>query len=116
MTVAGPRSKHAGCIGSGSCCKTAPCPFGEWDVANGRCAFLLEAARGAGWTGWRCGKHDEIAALPPERGAALAPAFGAGCCSPLFNRERAAIFAAAADGDPAAEAMVARSAAARSRA
>lgn len=107
MTAAD-RTRHAGCIGSGSCCKTAPCPFGEWDAARGRCAHLLEAAGGAGWTAWRCGKYAEIAALPPERGAALAPAFGAGCCSPLFNREREAIFAAAAAGDPHAAAMVRR--------
>lgn len=31
------------CVGSGLCCKTAPCPFGTWDQERRQCAYL-EAA------------------------------------------------------------------------
>lgn len=76
------------CVGSGMCCKKGPCPFGEADETGG-CRFLvvwedddLETER------YRCGKHDEIVRDPTSW---LAPAFGAGCCQPLFNDRRDAI-------------------------
>jgi len=76
------------CVGSGHCCKTAPCPFGAPDETGG-CRFLVVwDQRGTKAERYRCGKHDEIIGQP---GADLVPAFGAGCCSPLFNERRAQI-------------------------
>lgn len=76
---------YAPCVGSGYCCKKAPCVFGEADE-TGACRFLVL------WEGddievprYRCGKHDEIVKHPD---AAFSPAFGAGCSSTLFNTDR----------------------------
>lgn len=76
---------HRPCVGSGYCCRVAPCSFGEADDTGG-CRFLvpweedaLDAPR------YRCGKYEEIQGRP---GAHLSPAFGAGCSSPLFNTPR----------------------------
>lgn len=67
------------------CCKTAPCGFGEADETGG-CRFLVA------WKNddlsverYRCGKYEEIVGKP---GADMSPAFGAGCCQPMFNERR----------------------------
>ena len=79
---------YAPCVGSAMCCKKAPCPFGEADETGG-CRFLevweddhLEVER------YRCGRYDEIVGQPT---AEIAPAFGAGCCMPMFNERRSEI-------------------------
>lgn len=65
------------CVQCGYCCTVAPCPFGEWDGA--RCAFLTAECL--------CSRYEEILGLP---GAEVSPAFGSGCCAPLFNEVREA--------------------------
>lgn len=94
------------CVGSGFCCKRAPCPFGTWDDAAHQCASLVP------WTGdaltdadgpvprYRCAKHDEIVKHPL---AHIAPAFGAGCCQPMFNVERNRIVRALRNRSDASE-------------
>lgn len=74
------------CVGSGFCCKQAPCPYGERDPVSGWCVHLVP------WEGdtlgvprYRCGRYEYIRARPF---ADVVPAFGAGCCSPLFNDAR----------------------------
>lgn len=79
------------CVRSGFCCKQHPCPFGEWDDAGEQCKHLLEIGRLARNTPvYECGIYSEIIDQP---GAEISPAFGAGCCSPLFNHNRARIIA-----------------------
>lgn len=72
------------CVMSGYCCRVAACPFGTWDEDRHQCAQLTEDDR--------CGRYDEILALPRERWAG-SPAFGAGCSSTLGNERRARILA-----------------------
>jgi len=74
------------CVGSGFCCKKTPCPYGAPDPVTGGCVHLvpwedddLEAPR------YRCGRYEFIVQQP---GAKFVPAFGAGCCMPLFNDAR----------------------------
>jgi hypothetical protein len=86
--------KFRPCVRSGMCCKTIQCAFGEWDAAKHQCTFLQEAEHGPGFIIYSCGKKAEIEALPPEYRADLNPAFGAGCCMPMFNEARRAILAA----------------------
>ena len=62
------------CVRCGYCCRVAPCPFGRWDEQHGACAELT----GEG----DCAAFAHIVALPVAAWWA-APAFGAGCCSPL---------------------------------
>ena len=76
------------CVGSGYCCKKAPCFFGEPDETGG-CRFLVvwdqtetKVER------YRCGKYEEIIKQP---GWEIHPAFGAGCSSTLFNEPREAV-------------------------
>jgi hypothetical protein len=76
---------------SGLCCRTAPCAFGAWDEQAHQCKFLEISEQGDGFTIYACGKKTEIEALPEETGAKWNPAFGAGCCMPLFNENRDAI-------------------------
>jgi len=78
------------CVGSGHCCKQAPCPFGASISDKVRqCKFLeVQEVLDERTTIYRCGRYEEIKNLP---GANVAPAFGAGCCQPLFNSNRAAI-------------------------
>ena len=71
------------CVGSGMCCKTSPCAFGEWDAEAHRCKFLVDKEDGT----YDCGKYEEILAMPQSDWADN-PAFGAGCCSTLFNENR----------------------------
>jgi hypothetical protein len=84
-------SEYPPCVGSGMCCKRRPCGYGEPDETGG-CRFLvtwedddLDVER------YRCGKYDEIKEQP---GADFSPAFGAGCCQPLFNERRDEILVA----------------------
>lgn len=79
------------CLRSGLCCKTGPCAFGEWDRSAHQCKFLQVAEQGDGYTVYSCGIKNKIEALPKDYGAALNPAFGTGCCMPLFNENREAI-------------------------
>lgn len=74
------------CVGSGFCCKEAPCPYGSRDPATGWCIHLepwkddtLDVPR------YRCGRYEFIQTQP---GSEWVPAFGAGCCMPLFNDDR----------------------------
>jgi len=79
-----------GCVNSGFCCKVRPCPFGEpiSETDNG-CRFLVPLSVEDGkHPRFVCGIYDEIINKP---GSELSPAFGAGCCSPLFNEDRRAI-------------------------
>lgn len=80
------------CVRSGLCCTKGPCAFGDWDFEARRCRHLGEEKR-EGFTLYSCGIKEQIEALPPEAGAAINPAFGAGCCMPLFNENREAIIA-----------------------
>jgi hypothetical protein len=77
------------CVGSGFCCKQAPCGFGAWDAERRQCIYLelweqseTKAPR------YRCARYEHISQQP---GAHLSPAFGAGCSSTLFNEDRSAI-------------------------
>jgi len=81
------------CLRSGLCCKTGPCAFGTWDHERRQCLHLLVAETlPNGAEVHACAIHDEIASKP---GAEWNPAFGAGCCMPLFNRARELIIAGA---------------------
>ena len=70
------------CVRSGLCCKKAPCAFGvsksDTDLA---CLYLEGDAPG----NYRCGIAEWIVT---QRGWEHNPAFGAGCCMPLFNEDR----------------------------
>ena len=77
----------APCVGSGTCCKSAPCSFGEADPQTGGCTFLEEwKDDDLGIERYRCGKYEHIMGLPGQ--GRLSPAFGAGCCATLFNDAR----------------------------
>lgn len=77
------------CVRSGFCCKQAPCGFGTWDADRRQCKHLeVEAEIAPGVFVHRCGIYDQIKDQP---GADVSPAFGAGCCSPLFNTARSRI-------------------------
>ena len=82
------------CLRSGHCCKSGPCAFGERDPGVTQCKFLEVEFRHGDVEIHRCGKYEEIMALPPEAGARFNPAFGAGCCQPLFNEPRERIIRA----------------------
>lgn len=81
------------CVRSGFCCTKAPCPFGTWDAAAHQCTELVWNADGTSG----CRKYEEIVALP-EAVWWAAPAFGAGCCMPLFNERREKILKEMKDG------------------
>jgi hypothetical protein len=71
------------CLRSGFCCEKAACPFGTFDFLQQRCRELEYDAAGQA----SCRRYDEIIAMP-ESNWAISPAFGAGCCMPLFNSKR----------------------------
>jgi hypothetical protein len=71
------------CVGSGLCCRTGVCGFGTWDEQKHQCRELLENNDGT----TACRRYDEILALPESQWA-MSPAFGGGCCMPLFNTAR----------------------------
>lgn len=70
------------------CCKKSPCAFGEWNAIQGQCTYLQVAYRSEAVDVHRCGRFEHISKQP---GAEWNPAFGAGCCMPLFNAARASI-------------------------
>jgi len=76
------------CLRSGLCCKTGPCAFGEWDAVRHQCKFLEIEETHPTCEIYRCGKKAEIDALAKDYMAAINPAFGKGCCMPLFNANR----------------------------
>lgn len=99
MSTSHPLPLHPGsqsCAGSGYCCKQRPCPFGQWNATQTACAFLLPIETHGKHPRYTCGIYEEIVKQP---GWEVAPAFGAGCCSPLFNSDREAILAELADSD-----------------
>lgn len=69
------------CVQCGFCCEKGPCAFGEWDYQAKRCRFLKDLSDGRSI----CSEYDRIKNMP---GASGNPAFGAGCCMPLFNTKR----------------------------
>lgn len=80
------------CVRSGFCCRQAVCPFGMWDGEREQCIHLQgdhEVAPGV-WM-MRCDRYEEIVASGKGE---FSPAFGAGCCSPMFNQDREAIIRA----------------------
>jgi hypothetical protein len=74
------------CVRSGFCCKKAPCAFGKWNHQKSQCDYLrVEKEISPGVEIHSCGIYNEIKDKP---GADMNPAFGAGCCSSLFNENR----------------------------
>lgn len=69
------------CLRSGFCCKRRPCGFGEWNDSQTACRHLVGPAPGQ----YSCAIAEEIMQQP---GWEHSPAFGAGCCSSLFNSDR----------------------------
>lgn len=61
------------CLRCGYCCHKAPCPYGTWDPERQVCTHLT--------TDQGCARYQEILGRPQEEWW-MAPAFGAGCCSP----------------------------------
>lgn len=76
------------CYRSGFCCTKAPCPYGESvSETEPRCKHLVVESEPAGGVVLHaCAIKDEIDKDPDS---VWSPAFGAGCCSPLFNEQRA---------------------------
>lgn len=77
--------RYAPCVGSGMCCKKAPCPYGEWDHEKNQCVYLGEAFHREDVTVHCCSRYDYIKQQP---GNEAVPAFGEGCCMSLFNENR----------------------------
>lgn len=73
------------CVGSGLCCKTGSCPYGQWDAIKHSCKFLETSLSGNNFEIYRCGRYEYI---KQQKGNELVPAFGAGCCMSLFNDNR----------------------------
>jgi hypothetical protein len=65
------------CVKCGACCRISACPYGVWDAQRHQCSFLTKDNL--------CSKYNEIIKIP---GSKFCPAFGEGCCSPLFNQDR----------------------------
>lgn len=79
------------CVGSGFCCKRAPCEHGTWNEARSQCAHLqVVRTMENGAEVHACGLYDQIVST---FGPNAYPYFGAGCCSPMFNENRIAIIA-----------------------
>ena|SRR3989337_1528437 len=71
------------CMKSGFCCTKAPCGYGEWNEDKSACKHLLPPNK----IGQRdCGRYDWIKENVPNW--EFYPAFGAGCCMPMFNTLR----------------------------
>ncbi len=83
------------CVRSGLCCKSAPCPYGEWDIEKHQCKFLEIEKTGKNYEFYKCGKYEEII---KHRDSWISPAFGAGCCMSLFNTARNKNITAINDG------------------
>jgi|694.fasta_scaffold57839_8 hypothetical protein len=78
------------CVGSGMCCKKAPCQFGQMIGPNNPACMHLKVVdtNNGKHPRYTCGIYEQIINVP---GWENSPAFGAGCCSPLFNEDREAI-------------------------
>lgn len=71
------------CVGSGFCCTKQPCAYGLMNETNTGCKYLTppnELGQLA------CGRYDWIKENVPNW--QYYPAFGAGCCMPIFNDMR----------------------------
>jgi hypothetical protein len=80
------RVSYASCVGSGFCCKVAPCGFGEVTSPSDPACKHLEVDRHVRDVPiYRCGRYEFIKTQP---GWELSPAFGAGCSSTVFNEDR----------------------------
>lgn len=76
------------CMKSGFCCTKAPCQYGEWNDDKTACKYLAEPND----IGQRdCLRYDWIKENVPT--CAMYPAFGAGCCMAMFNRDRDQVIA-----------------------
>jgi hypothetical protein len=71
------------CVMSGFCCIKTPCGYGEWNDDKSACKYLAPP-NDIGQRG--CERFDWIKENVP--GWEVYPAFGAGCCMPLFNTLR----------------------------
>jgi len=84
------------CIRSGFCCKQGTCPYGVYDIKAERCRHLVDDVEvSPGQFTTKCAIYDHINEQPES---IWSPAFGAGCCSPMFNPDRDAIINAARGG------------------
>jgi hypothetical protein len=71
------------CMKSGFCCTMALCGYGEWNETGTQCKYLQPPNE----IGQRnCGRYDWIMKNAPA--PEFYPAFGAGCCAPMFNTMR----------------------------
>ena len=70
------------CVSSGFCCTKSPCAYGEANE-KGACKHLTEPNELGQMA---CGRYDWIKANVPNW--EYYPAFGAGCCMPMFNEMR----------------------------
>jgi len=68
------------CVQCGYCCTRGVCPFGKWDDAKERCAYLTEKNL--------CEKYEEIIAAEKKLEQPFSPAMGHGCCSVLNETRR----------------------------
>ena len=86
--------EYSPCVGSGMCCKKAPCPYGEWNDDKSACKYLeLYDEQNEIY---RCGRYSYIIQQP---GNEWIPAFGAGCCMTLFNSNRNKIITSIIKGE-----------------
>lgn len=81
------------CVQCGFCCKRTSCGAAAYDKALGRCEALIDNGDGT----YSCGKYEEIMAMPRHIWT-VCPAFGAGCCSSMFNDDRDRIVKEMANG------------------
>ena len=72
------------CVQSGFCCSKSPCGYGESTSDDDpACKYLSEPNK----IGQQfCGRYEWIVENVP--GYEFYPAFGAGCCMPMFNEKR----------------------------
>jgi hypothetical protein len=87
-------AKHLPCMRSGECCKRNPCGFGasKSDTDKSCVHLLVDEEIEPGLFTYRCGQIDYILTQPGWEGV---PAFGGGCCSPMFNENRSRLVALA---------------------
>jgi len=73
------------CMKSGFCCTKSPCAYGTYDHEKKQCIHLGEPND----IGQRdCLHINWILENVPEEFRNFNPAFGAGCCMPMFNEAR----------------------------
>jgi hypothetical protein len=71
------------CLHCGFCCLLTPCGFGRTIPNTGGCEHLVKHGDGT----YTCGEYDRIVNGSDESWK-IAPAFGAGCCSPMNQMRR----------------------------